>query len=173
MLNVAITPDRLSYVPGDKAKVQVAATDEKGEPAPAVVMIAVVDKSVLALADEKTHRSMPTHFLLTSEVQRPEDLEYADFLLGPQAKAEQALDLLLGVQGWRRFMEQDPASFRKNNLDKEEAERLLVMVGQAPRKTDGDDAEIDKIHQEAKSRLAGLYGRLNQATDQAKAAKHL
>ena len=72
-------------------------------------MVAVVDKSVLTLADEKTHRAMPTHFLLTSEVRRPEDLEYADFLLGPQAKASEALDLLLGVQGWRRFAEQDPA----------------------------------------------------------------
>ena len=55
---------------------------------------------------------MPTHFLLTTEVRRPEDLEYADFLLGPQAKATEALDLLLGTQGWRRFAEQDPAKFR-------------------------------------------------------------
>ena len=76
-------------------------------------MLAVVDKSVLTLADEKTYRSMPTHFLLTSEVRRPEDLEYADFLLGPQAKAKDALDLLLGVQGWRRFAEQAPAQFRE------------------------------------------------------------
>ena len=92
-------------------------------------MVAVVDKSVLTLADEKTHRAMPTHFLLTSEVRRPEDLEYADFLLGPQAKASEALDLLLGVQGWRRFAEQDPAKFREKDGDKEEADRLLVMNG--------------------------------------------
>jgi hypothetical protein len=170
-LDVVITPDRSSYVPGDAAKLQIATKTEKGEAAPAIAQVVVVDKSVLTLADEKTYKSMPTHFLLTSEVRRPEDLEYADFLLGPQAKAEQALDLLLGVQGWRRFAEQDPATFRKNNLDKEEAERLLVSFGVAPRKIDADDAEIDRIHQDEKARLTMLYGQLNQATDQLKAAK--
>ena len=66
-------------------------------------MIAVVDKSVLTLADEKTARTLPTHFLLTSDVKKTEELEYADFLLGPHPKASQALDLLLGTHGWRRF----------------------------------------------------------------------
>ena len=130
-LTVHLHPDRSSYVPGQRATLAVDAENEKGEPAPAVVMLAVVDKSVLTLADEKTYRSMPTHFLLTSEVRRAEDLEYADFLLGPQDKAKDALDLLLGVQGWRRFAEQDPAKFREKNIDKEEAERLLVMSGQS------------------------------------------
>ena len=48
----------------------VDATDENGKPAPSILMLAVVDKNVLTLADEKTHRVMPTHFLLTSEVAR-------------------------------------------------------------------------------------------------------
>src|SRR5262249_6832959 len=65
--------------------------------------ISVVDKSVLTLADEKTARSLPTHFLLTSAVKKSDDLEYADFLLGPHPKASEALDLLLGVHGWRHF----------------------------------------------------------------------
>jgi len=55
------------------------------------------------MADEKTARAMPTHFLMTTEVRKPEDLEYADFLLGKHPKAAVALDLLLGTQGWRRF----------------------------------------------------------------------
>ena len=45
-------------------------------------MVAVVDRSVVTMADEKTSRAMPTHFLLTTEVRRAEDLEYADFLVG-------------------------------------------------------------------------------------------
>ena len=121
-------------------------------------MLAVVDKSVLTLADEKTHRAMPTHFLLTSEVRRPEDLEYADFLLGPQAKAPEALDLLLGVQGWRRFAEQDPVKFREKDGDKEEADRLLVMTGQSPRKTDLAREEIKKIA----GRATDAHGRVAQ-----------
>ena len=70
-------------------------------------MVGVVNKSVVTMADEKTFRTMPTHFLLTSEVHQPEDLEHADVLLGSHPKAAAALDLLLGTQGWRRFAEQN------------------------------------------------------------------
>ena len=51
---------------------------------------------------------MPTHFLLAGEVKNPDDLEYADFLLTDHPKASEALDLVLGTQGWRRFAEQAP-----------------------------------------------------------------
>ena len=169
-LTVNLTPDRSSYVPGDKAKLRVETLDEKGKPAPAVVMAAVVDKSVLTLADEKTHKAMPTHFLLTSEVRRPEDLEYADFLLGPQAKASEALDLLLGVQGWRRFAEQDPDKFREKDADKEEAERLLVMTGQSPHKTDLAREEIKKIEDETDARAARLKEQYARADEEGQAA---
>jgi len=46
-------------------------------------------------------------------VRNPEELEYADVLLGDHPKAGIALDLLLGTQGWRRFAEQDPIKFQK------------------------------------------------------------
>ena len=67
--------------------------------------LAVVDDSLLKLADDDSP-AMPTHFYLTSEVEKPEDLEKADFYLSDDAKADEALDLLLGTQGWRRFVEQ-------------------------------------------------------------------
>jgi hypothetical protein len=156
-LDVALRPDRPGYVPGQKAGLAVEARDEKGAAADGVAMVAVVDKSVLTLADEKTYRSMPTHFLLTSEVKRPEDLEYADFLLGPDPRAADALDLLLGVQGWRRFAEQDPARFRERNADKEEAERLLVLTGQsAPRKTDFVEDQVKAVREEIQAKRAEL-----------------
>src|SRR5262249_45195281 len=60
-LNVRIDADKKVYGPGDKVGLTYTATDEKGQPAPAVLMVAVVDKSVLKLADEKTFRAMPTH----------------------------------------------------------------------------------------------------------------
>src|SRR5262249_26676771 len=98
-LQINIQPDKQFYVPGDKATLTATTRDEKGQPVPGILMLAVVDKSVITLADEKTFRSMPTHFLVTSEVRRPEDLEHADVLLGSHPKAAQALDLLLGTQG--------------------------------------------------------------------------
>ena len=103
-LNLTCEPDKSRYVPGDPVNLMFKATNEKHEPAPAIAMVGVVNKSVVTMADEKTFRTMPTHFLLTSEVQRPEDLEHADVLLGSHPKAAAALDLLLGTQGWRRFV---------------------------------------------------------------------
>jgi hypothetical protein len=127
-LNLAVQADKTRYSPGESVQLTLSATDERGQPTAAVAMVGVVNHSVVSLADEKTFRSMPTHFLLTSEVRRPEDLEYADVLLSDHPKAAYALDLLLGTQGWRRFAEQDPRRFQERNNPRE-AEALLVRIG--------------------------------------------
>jgi alpha-2-macroglobulin-like protein len=132
-LNIKVDADKKQYVPGDKVNLTFAGTTENGEPAPAILMVAVVDKNVLTMADEKTAKTMPTQFFLGSEVRKPEDLEYADFLLTSHEKAKTALDLLLGTQGWRRFAEQNPAQFRQSQP--QDAERLLVSIGQSATKT--------------------------------------
>jgi hypothetical protein len=134
-LDLDITTDRKTYSPGGAVTATVSAVSETKQQAPAVVLFSVVDQGLLKLADEKTARSMPAHFFLTTEVKKPEDLEYADFLLSDHPKAAAALDLLLGTQGWRRFAEQDPAQFRQNQ--KEDADRLLLACGwSAPVKRD-------------------------------------
>ncbi|MSR30962.1 MAG: hypothetical protein EXR99_05590 [Gemmataceae bacterium] len=127
-LRLRMTADKTAYVPGQKTKVIIETLDEKSTLTPAVLLIGVVDRTVVTMADEKTARTMPTHFLLTTEVRKAQDLEFADVLLGDHPKAGQALDLLLGTQGWRRFAEQNPVKFRQ--LHKEEADNLLVTIGQ-------------------------------------------
>jgi alpha-2-macroglobulin-like protein len=96
------------YAPGDKVDLSLSVTDESGAPTAAALGVAVVDDALLNLADDHAP-SMPTYFLLTSEIDKPEDLENADFYLSDgtrgEAKAAEALDLLLGTQGWRRFAE--------------------------------------------------------------------
>ena len=83
--------------PARRCKLGVETLDEKGEPAPAVVMLAVVDKSVLTMADEKTYRQMPTHFLLTSEVRKAGRPGIRRFPAGAAGRRRsEALDLLLG-----------------------------------------------------------------------------
>src|SRR5207253_810447 len=117
-LRLAAEPDKTRYVPGDAVRLKLSAFNEKNEAVPAVAMLSVVNQSVVTMADEKTARAMPTHFLLTSEVEKPEDLEHADVLLGTHPKAAAALDLLLGTQGWRRFAEQKaPALQQKRDQD--------------------------------------------------------
>jgi hypothetical protein len=169
-LKFAVKPDQAQNVPGEQVKLHITATDEKDRPAPAIAMVAVVDKSVLKLADEKTYREMPTHFLLTTEVRRPEDLEHADFMLGSDASAPIALDLLLGTQGWRRFAEQDPLQFRQKQH--EEADRLLVSLGQVSpvtlgaKATEFDAEAIRRASVEFRAKSEALRERLEKAESQ-------
>jgi hypothetical protein len=161
-LDVSITADRRKYTPGQRATLNLATTGEKETLTPALALVAVVDKSVVVLADEKTHRSMPTHFLLTTEVRRADELEHADFLLGDHPKAEQALDLLLGTQGWRRFAEQDPERFRQrpHKGEEDDAERVLVMAGQGtPVTTDFDQEKRDRVTSEYEEKIGALQAR--------------
>ncbi len=113
------------YSPGQKVAMSLLVTDEKGKPVPAVLGVAVADDALLNLADDRT-ASMPTHFLLTSEIEKPEDLEHADFYLSDQTKgkttAAEALDLLLGTQGWRRFV--DKSLLAANGAAGRDAEKL-------------------------------------------------
>lgn len=104
-LDLSVAPDKVAYVPGEGVSLKIAAKDESGQPAAAIALVGVVNQSVVVMADEKNYRTMPTHFLLTGEVEKAEDLEHVDVLLGQHPKAAAALDLLLGVQGWRRFVE--------------------------------------------------------------------
>jgi hypothetical protein len=126
LLNV--NPDKSRYTPAGKVKLELSAFNEKEQPTPAVLLVAVVNRSVITMADNKTDRLMPTHFLLSGEVKHPAELEHADFLLTDHPKAAVALDLLLGTQGWRRFAEQnaDPA----NPADKPDVDKMLVAHGQ-------------------------------------------
>jgi hypothetical protein len=169
-LDMKLEPDRKAYVPRQHVELGVSASDEKGEPAPAVVLLAVVDKSVVTLADDKTARAMPTHFLLTTEVRRPEDMEYADFLLGKHPRSAEVLDLLLGTQGWRRFAEQDPDKFRRENP--EDGERLVMMTGQSMNKvTDLGQEQHAKIDREFASRQAQLTQQIEQAEQEDHSAR--
>ncbi len=92
-----------SFAPGSAIDLSVAATDEKGNPVPAILWAAAVNTAV---APGTKDRMMPTHFLLAGEVQTPDELEHADFLLTDHPKAAESLDQVLATQGWRRFVEQ-------------------------------------------------------------------
>jgi len=179
-LDVSITPDQRRYTPGQKVQLALTTRDETGKPAPALALVGVVDGSVIHLADERTARSLPTYFLLTTEVRRADDLEHADFLLTGQPRAAEALDLLLGTQGWRRFAEQNPTQFQQRlqqernqkpgdsdrQRDAEDGERLLVMIGQGtPRITDLDESSLARIEEDYARQLDQLQNRRKQVTD--------
>ena len=53
-LDLALHTDKKSYLPGDKVHLTIDAVTESDHPAPALVMLGVVDQRVVTLADEKT-----------------------------------------------------------------------------------------------------------------------
>src|SRR6185312_7636517 len=108
------------FAPGSAIDLSVVATDEKGNPVPAILWAAAVNSAV---APDARERSLPTHFLLAGEVQTPDELEYADFLLTDHPKAAEALDHVLATQGWRRFVEQSPQAPQTGSA----ADRLLKL----------------------------------------------
>jgi hypothetical protein len=170
-LILAAKPDRAHNVPGEKVALSFKALDEMEKPAPAILLVSVVDKSVITMADEKTARTMPTHYYLTTEVRKPEDLEYADFLLSPHPKAAEVLDLLLGTQGWRRFAEQNPGPFQKDF--KEEAVRLLAANGQSSVKSMSlVDQEMIRFQTESVAQAEKLQAQLTKAEQELQAARN-
>ena len=163
-LRIKLIPDQASYVPGQKVRLKIETSDELSRLVSSIVMLGVVDRSVVTMADEKSARTMPTHFLLTTEIRKSQDLEYADVLLGGHPKATEALDLLLGSQGWRRFAEQDPSKFRQ--MHKEEADNLLVTIGQSSTQSmDLAMQPVDKIMSDYQKKINEAQVQLNKAKE--------
>ena len=115
-LNVAIADASSRYSPGDSVQLNLQVTDENGQPVPAAALgVAIVDDALLAMAREGTlHQAatMPTHFLLGTEIEDPQQLEDVNFFVSDDPEAAEAVDLLLGTQGWRRFAQLTLADLR-------------------------------------------------------------
>jgi len=126
VVNVGEMPQ---YAPGQPVELSLAVADENGQAVPATLGLAVTDDALLSLAEDHSP-SMSAHFLLTTEVEKPEDLENANFYLGDGPEAAAALDLLLGTQGWRRFVEKTLPEL-KDRPQREQLERLVAMGGTA------------------------------------------
>ena len=101
-LSIQPTPPKTKYSPGDAVNLAVSVGDERGRPQSAVLGAAVVNEAALSLVRDRS-ASLTTHFWLMGQIDDVRGLEDANFYLSDGSEAEQALDLLLGTQGWRRF----------------------------------------------------------------------
>jgi len=97
-----------SFAANSPVDLSIKATDEKGNPTAAIVWAAAVKTGS---APGKRDRLVTTHFLIAGEVNSPDGLEHADFLLTDHPNAAESLDLVLATQGWRRFVEQNHPKF--------------------------------------------------------------
>jgi hypothetical protein len=102
-LKVQIVADRQDYAPGDKVTLRIATTDDTGRPAGAMVGLTVTDSSVLEMIEKREQAPrLPVEVLLENDVRNLSDAHI--YLDENNPKAPLATDLLLGTQGWRRFI---------------------------------------------------------------------
>jgi len=123
-LRLKVTPDATRYNPGAPVKLLIRAEDAAtGKPVKAYLGVSVTDASVLDMIDPR-HRQprLPAMALLEHEVMRIGDS--GAFFSEKGVASGEAIDLLLGVQEWRRFGFCKPEEFVSR-----EGDRALNVLG--------------------------------------------
>ena len=102
-VNVSLVPSKEQYVPGEEVSIDIVTTDASGNPVEAVVGVTVTDDAVREIIETREQAPrLPVMVYLENDVK---DLADAHVYLDVGNKeAPKAVDLLLGTQGWRRFM---------------------------------------------------------------------
>lgn len=100
-LQVTISTNKEKYLPREKVILTVKTMDENGKPLPSNLSLAVVDDKLWTLADDKQDHIL-SWLLLSSEL-RGKIEEPQFYFKKEEAKAQEALDLLMLTHGYRYF----------------------------------------------------------------------
>jgi uncharacterized protein YfaS (alpha-2-macroglobulin family) len=140
-LKLEVRTDKKAYVPGDQVKLTVKATRD-GKPVAATVGLTVTDDAVLEMIERREQApSLPVMILLEPEVRELADAHV--YLDDKDPKAPLALDLLLGTQGWRRFVLMDATRMVEKYGD--QARRALAMRTPPPPPSHARFAVVDDL----------------------------
>ena len=129
-LQVRVEANRDGYSPGERIDVPLAVADEEDAPLQATLGVGLVPEALSSLAEDHAP-AMPIHFLLATELAGAEDLGAPEFYSGESREAAVALDLLLGIQGWRRFLEASLRKLDEGAREDAQLERLAALGGTA------------------------------------------
>ena len=111
-LNIELQLSEGPFIPGAEVSVDVLTTDDTGKPVEAVVGLTVTDDTVLELIEKREQAPrLPVMVYLENEV--PDLADAHVYLDRDNPEASTAIDLLLGTQGWRRFILVDYDSVKK------------------------------------------------------------
>ena len=123
-LEAEAVPAGGALTPGGKVRLKVATTDKAGQPVEAVVGLTVTDDALLEMVETRDQAPMlPVMVHLENEVR---ELADAGVYFDPEnPNAARDIDLLLGTQGWRRFV---LARLDKALEDNPEAVRRALAV---------------------------------------------
>ncbi|CAN5358256.1 hypothetical protein BH09BAC5_BH09BAC5_02190 [soil metagenome] len=100
-MNISVSTDKEKYLPREKVKMTLNVKDEKGNPIPADLSMAVVNDQLLSFADDK-QGNIFSQLLLQEDVKDKVE-EPAFYFDNKEPKANLALDYLLMTAGWRRY----------------------------------------------------------------------
>ncbi|MEZ4296316.1 MAG: MG2 domain-containing protein [Polyangiaceae bacterium] len=101
-MRVSVKADRASYSPREKVTLTIETKDAAGKPVAADVALAVVDDTVLKYADDKEGHILSQVYLLPE--MPGQTVREPNFYFSKDRRAPEAMDLLLGTQGYRRFV---------------------------------------------------------------------
>ena len=172
VVNVSLEASGGPFVPGGDVSIDITTTDEHGKPVEAVVGLTVTDDAVLEIIEKREQAPrLPVMVYLENEVTDLADAHV--YLDAENNEAPTAVDLLLGTQGWRRFILVDYEQLKSENPEAAKralAERRpeeIVVVGlraavqrDVMRKrvevelVDGLDAGVEEVIPVAKPELA-------------------
>ncbi|MEC7986905.1 MAG: MG2 domain-containing protein, partial [Myxococcota bacterium] len=101
-LNIEIQSDRAHYLPRENVELEISTTNHSGEPVAAELSLAVVDERLLSYADDR-QANLLSAIYLESVLGRP--VHNPNRYFDPSdPDAEEALDLLFGVGGYRELV---------------------------------------------------------------------
>src|SRR6185295_14946157 len=120
-------PQSKDYKQGDKVNLRIQSQNEKRVATPDWLYALVIDDKVLK-SGEAEEPSMPAFFYLNADVRQPESLEDANVLLSDALGAAKTFDLVLGTQGWRRFVLDEIEGPRKLETRKDEGKAFEMAL---------------------------------------------
>jgi hypothetical protein len=152
-LDLSVKTDQEHYKAGDRVKLLLESRSETGRAEPAWLLVTVVDQLALNQVSHAAEPRLPTYFHLLSDLEKAEDLEGADLLLGDSPQAATALDLFLGTQGFRSFRMPEPGKgpAREGPVDTD-ADSLVLL--------DNQDQAIQQATLEASTNLKAWHAAL-------------
>jgi hypothetical protein len=99
-IQISVKPNKKSYAPRDSVHLTIDAKDQDGNPVIANFSLNVVDGGQVYL--DKNRETIQSYLLMSSELKG--HLESPGYYFNPENQdREEALDLLMMTQGWKRF----------------------------------------------------------------------
>jgi alpha-2-macroglobulin-like protein len=144
---VTVKTDKERYLPRDKVKMTITASDETGMRMPGNFALAVTDDQLLSFADDKSSTIL-SHMLAEADVKGAVE-EPRFYFDAKEEKADQALDYLLLTHGWRRFAWKQVQESEPPSAASFEAEKTIiagvVMDGQTSKGAPDVDVQIPEL----------------------------